>query len=247
MTFTTELEAKLGKSDDLSALLARFLNGEIDKPVAISFVNPFSYAIIAKDQKLIESVDYWFVDGALLCCLANLFRSGSQARLDRVSFDFSSSAGLVFDASIAGSLRIGLIGATANEINKAEVYLRNRYPELQIAYLHHGHFDTGDDELQAKAIINSNVDLLIVGMGTPRQERFILKVKEKLNKRALLFTCGGFLTQTGLSGDYFPAWVKKSGLRWFYRAIRHSHVRTRLMRDYPIFVVNYLISGIRRP
>jgi UDP-Gal:alpha-D-GlcNAc-diphosphoundecaprenol beta-1,4-galactosyltransferase len=242
MTFAPKLEEKLARATAFEALLAAFRSGATRRAVAIGFVNPASYPPVAADAEIRDGFDAWFVDGGLLCRLSNLFRS---ARLDRVSFDFSSIAPDVFALCDAQRLRVGLLGGSAEESAGAARYLAARYPRAAFVFAEHGFFPAGDCEAKAGEMAALGVQVAVVGLGTPKQERFVLRLKEKTEGAALLFTCGGFLSQTGLSGDYYPDWVKRTGLRWLYRALRHRHVRRRLLTAYPRFVVTYLASALR--
>ena len=83
-------------------------------------------------------------------------------------------------------------------------------------------------------------------MGTPIQEDFAIYCLQnsKFIKKAV--TCGGFITQTAIKGDYYHPLIKKLGLRWLQRAYLHKHVRDRLFRVYPKFIFSYLLDIIRK-
>ncbi len=49
-------------------------------------------------------------------------------------------------------------------------------------------------------IDDSCPDILVVGMGTPLQEEFLLKCVDKLTSVKEFYTCGGFLEQTASKG-----------------------------------------------
>ena len=87
-------------------------------------------------------------------------------------------------------------------------------------------------------------EVILVGMGTPYQERFSINAKQQLSSPAVIITCGGFLTQTSIKPDYYYPWVKKLGLRWLQRIIMHKHVRDRVLKKYPKFTVSYLYKMI---
>ena len=87
-------------------------------------------------------------------------------------------------------------------------------------------------------------EVVLVGMGTPYQERFSINLKQQLNNPAVIITCGGFLTQTSIKPDYYHPVVKKLGLRWLQRMILHKHVRERVLNKYPKFTVSYLYKMI---
>jgi len=206
---------------------------------AVSFVNPFSYVILSENECLIDSLDLLFSDGALFCAFTNLRR---KEKIDRVSFDFSSIAGVVFEYAVENDISVALVGAAKGEIDKAVDYLKLRYPRLNICFHRDGYFDESDFEKVVKEIDRVNAGFVVAGMGTPLQDQFITYIKENSSTVVQSFTCGGFLTQTALGGDYYSPYVKKTGLRWLQRCIKHVHVRKRVLKDYPIFILSYIFN-----
>lgn len=228
-----EIESKIKREGDFLQLLS------MENKLAVSFVNPFSYEILAKQKNTVDNLDVLFSDGALLCFLSNLQRKN---KIDRVSFDFSSIADNVFYFAVKNNLKIALIGGNKVENAISKRNLQKKYPSLDVSYARDGYFSKNDFPLICNEIQNSNVHIVIAGMGTPLQDDFIVHCKLSSSKASLLFTCGGFITQTSLNTDYYHPLIKKLGLRWLQRAFLHKHVRSRLAKDYPLFVIRYLLS-----
>ncbi|WP_166111973.1 WecB/TagA/CpsF family glycosyltransferase [Pseudoalteromonas sp. Z9A5] len=211
-----------------------------NKSTIISFLNPFSYYEVAKEAVLVEEVDYYFSDGSLLCILHNLFLH----KITRASFDYSSIAAPFLKIAEAECKRVAVIGATENENILAIKVLEQHYPNLNIVYSRNGYIEDNDivvNELNALA-----VEIVLVGMGTPYQERFSINLKQTLLKPAVIITCGGFLTQTSIKADYYHPLIKKMGLRWLQRMAMHKHVRDRVLKAYPKFIFSYLYAMLRQ-
>ncbi|EHR8642243.1 TPA: WecB/TagA/CpsF family glycosyltransferase, partial [Escherichia coli] len=206
-------------------------NSQLNK-TRISFLNPYSYPLISRNKKIIKGFDYWFADGLTLCIVTNLFREKSDI-IKRGSFDFSSLAGICFDYLQTHSLSVAIIGGSNDEIHQACEYFSIRYPSLKICFKHHGYIDIDKCDHIINELKKSEVQALIVGMGTPKQEEFILKVEKHIISCKLFLTCGGFISQTASSGDYYHPLIKRLGLRWLQRAVLHKHVRRRLLLNYP--------------
>lgn len=231
---SVDLENKIVDSMVFDELMVK----EYPKPAVVSFVNPFSYSLIAKEMKLIENVDYWFVDGIVLCHLTNIRRKN---KISRASFDLSSVAQKFLAVASSDNLKIAVIGAEKSEINEACVNLVKLFPKLNIVYRKHGYISNQFQEVYSE-INSSGANYAIVGMGTPMQEEFSIGCKKNCPSLSLIITCGGFLTQTAIKPDYYHPLIKKLGLRWLQRAYLHKHVRKRLMIDYPYFIVRYLLN-----
>uniref|UniRef100_Q0HWW1 Glycosyl transferase WecB/TagA/CpsF n=1 Tax=Shewanella sp. (strain MR-7) TaxID=60481 RepID=Q0HWW1_SHESR len=210
---------------------------EFDETVLITFVNPFSYYMFA-DSDLLADVNYVFSDGALLCWLHNYYYDD---KIKRFSFDYSSIANDIFTGAQENDLRVVIVGATATEIDNAVKNIKKNYQNLNVVYSRDGYLVDDEEKKQCAVKISSFCpDLVIIGMGAPHQEIFGSILKSECIKSGLkttIFTCGGFLTQTSIKDDYYLPIVKKLGLRWLQRAIMHSHVRKRIIKDYPIFFV----------
>lgn len=227
------LELKIRRKADFQGIL------DSSEFKAVSFVNPFSYGILSADPLLLSSVDVFFSDGALLCTFSNFRRKN---KIDRVSFDFSSIADVVFTYVVTKGLSIALVGGSEDEIEQAVRYLEARYPSLDVCFYRDGYFDEREFLSVIECLDRSKADILVAGMGTPLQESFIVKVKECSQSVRQSFTCGGFFTQTAMSGDYYSPLIKKLGLRWLQRCVKHKHVRRRLIKDYPVFILSYLLN-----
>lgn len=208
-----------------------------NEPVAISFVNPFSYQIILESGELANKIDCWFVDGKLLSWFYTL---SFRKILTRCSFDFSSIADDFFIHCEEKKLKIALIGGAESEIEAASSYLSDRYCQLKIQVAIDG-FDHERIFSEVKLMANSGVDAVVIGLGTPFQEEIALLCKE--SGVPISITCGGFLTQTGIKGDYYHPAVKRFGLQWLQRMVLHKHVRARVIRDYPRFIIKWLINS----
>ncbi|WP_305809730.1 WecB/TagA/CpsF family glycosyltransferase [Photobacterium kishitanii] len=168
-------------------------------------------------------------------------------KIKRVSFDFSSVANMLFESADKLKFKIALVGGNFEENKSCLEYLSEKYTNIDFSLSRHGFFDTDyEREKYILELKDKNVDIIISGMGTPLQEDFLLETYFKTHA-TLFITCGGFITQTGISkGEYYWPIINKLGLRWLQRFILHSHVRNRLIKVYPSFVINYLLKGVRK-
>lgn len=231
------IDKKLKNSQYLKQIL---INN--DQTNLITFLNPFSYNVFLENAELIDEFDVFFADGGLLVKLHNLFYTAS---IDRVSFDFSSIASDVLQYANDNEIKIAFVGAKEDELRNALKNLIKLYPNLSIVYSRNGYFnDEGEYRKCIADLKNIKIDILLIGMGSPYQEKLAVRIKQKGLEIRLVFTCGGFLTQTSIKADYYHQFIKKYGLRWLQRAIMHNHVRKRLIKDYPVFVVKYIYNHI---
>ncbi|WP_422048482.1 WecB/TagA/CpsF family glycosyltransferase [Shimia sp.] len=196
----------------------------------VTFVNPTNYFQTRPKWNEFTQV---FSDGILF---TKLYGRRSGVAIERVSFDFGSIAESVFSEAINRNFRVALIGGKPREIAKAVQKIQKKFPKLAICFHTDGY---GDKDLVLRELEAQKPDLLIVGLGSPLQEDFLIECKSKLPNPFLGYTCGGFLTQTSISENYYPSWVNRYNLRWLFRFFRHAHVRKKLLVDYPVFLVRW--------
>lgn len=204
---------------------------------AISFVNAYSYQQIVRHSDIILNIDKWYSDGIFLTTLLN-YKYG--VNLKRISFDFSSIANDVFTYAQKENLHIALIGSTEDNITSCIKNLKKRYHEINITYYRNGFFNENELDTIIDCLNELHVDIVIAGLGTPLQEKTVIALKEKTTSVRALFTCGGFIEQTGIKEDYYFSIVKKYNLMWLQRMLLHKHVRKRMLIDYPRFLLNFV-------
>ncbi|MEC7998984.1 MAG: WecB/TagA/CpsF family glycosyltransferase, partial [Bacteroidota bacterium] len=120
-----------------------------------------------------------------------------------------------------------------------------KYPDLNIIGSRDGYFK--DDEelmLHIKEIIKLNPEVIIVGMGSPLQENYLIKLKGA-GWSGRGFSCGGFLHQSFQNTDYYPNWVNKLNIRWLYRICNEPKLIKRYTFDYSWFLVVFMYDWMK--
>jgi N-acetylglucosaminyldiphosphoundecaprenol N-acetyl-beta-D-mannosaminyltransferase len=117
--------------------------------------------------------------------------------------------------------------------------LRQRYPGVRIVGGYSPpHRPLTDEERQAvvKEINGSRADVVWVGIGVPKQEKWMAEMRDSLQAPVLVGVGAAFDFHAGLVPQA-PGWIQESGLEWSYRL---AHEPRRLWRRYvrynPLFV-----------
>lgn len=203
-----------------------------------TFLNPVSYLDALKHKNLFAAFDGIFVDGGLLVkAIKGTYGKGVRRR----SFDMTSLAPIVFSYAAKTDKSVAIVATKQEMVEKAVAELKGEFKRLNVCYYRNGYFKSEDEkEEEAKKIAALHPDILIVGMGIILQEEFLLKVRET-GFQGLGFTCGGFIHQTALGkADYYPDWVDKHGLRFFYRMYKEPHTRSRYAKAAFVFPVKFM-------
>lgn len=138
------------------------------------------------------------------------------------------------------NLKIFLLGGRPGAAEKASEVLLTRHPALDVAgtYCPPYGFETDPEELEK---INAQIrtaapHLLFVGLGAPKQEKWISANYEKLNVPISV----GIGVSFELVADLVkraPVWMQKTGLEWLFRLlVEPQRLWQRYIIGNPLFV-----------
>jgi N-acetylglucosaminyldiphosphoundecaprenol N-acetyl-beta-D-mannosaminyltransferase len=116
--------------------------------------------------------------------------------------------------------RVYYLGAAPGIVDSGAAMLRDRYPRLRLAF-RHGYFDReqGSDGGSGPVVAEINryrPDILLVGMGMPRQEEWILDNLDRLDAKVVL-SSGGCMDYLAGAVPTPPRPMARLGLEWLFR------------------------------
>jgi len=115
--------------------------------------------------------------------------------------------------------RVAFLGAEKDVISKLEkIFVR------KIVFAHHGLFaENSEEETElVKKISISNPELLLVALGSPKQEKFISRNKKTI-ENTIQIGVGGAFDIWAEKYKRAPKWMQKLGLEWFFRIIQEPY------------------------
>jgi N-acetylglucosaminyldiphosphoundecaprenol N-acetyl-beta-D-mannosaminyltransferase len=177
-------------------------------------------------------------DGAPLVAVSRLLRrplpervAGSDlvpALFDRLSRESPSAP-----------LKVFLLGAAPGVGERAAAEIERRWKNLDVVGTYSPplgfELDAAENERILAMIADVEPDLLLVGLGAPKQELWVARHAEQLKARSAL--CIG-ATIDFLAGEKSrsPRWMRRVGLEWFHRLCSEpSRLAKRYFRDAWIF------------
>lgn len=143
----------------------------------------------------------------------------------------------------ASGKSVAMIGAKPGVVDSAIVNLTKEYQNLNVVYSHDGYFDNDEDIIES--VISANPDLILVALGSPKQEFFIHNIKEKLPNSTLIGLGGSFDVWAGVV-ERAPKIYQKLGLEWLYRTLKEPKRFKRIFPTLPIFVLKVLKERFSR-
>lgn len=141
--------------------------------------------------------------------------------------------------SLAAGRRHFFYGGSERALALLREVLERRYPGLQVAGMIAPPFRplTPAEEADMVAAINAaRPDIVWVGLGTPKQERWMAAHVERLKASVLIGVGAAFDFHAGLKPQA-PRWMQRAGLEWLFRlATEPRRLWRRYLINNPLFI-----------
>lgn len=156
-----------------------------------------------------------------------------------------SLMGEIFKISVERGYRHYFYGSTQDTLDKLHTALSESYPGIQIVGMYSPPFRPMTDDEDKKIIEQINEtkpDFVWIGLGAPKQEKWMAAHKGKVN---------GLMIGVGAGFDYYagnieraPEWMQKSNLEWFFRLMQDpKRLFSRYLHTNTKFIWNAMIKG----
>jgi N-acetylglucosaminyldiphosphoundecaprenol N-acetyl-beta-D-mannosaminyltransferase len=196
-------------------------------------------------REFYSDVNWTYLDGMPLVALGRLYGYPLQ-RKQRVTH--ADWMGPLMELAAGRGWRVFNLGSPRQVAEKAAAQLRKRYPALQIE-VSDGYFDARRDSDENEALvarINAyRPDLLMVGMGMPRQEFWTQENFARLKAHVILSSNGAAFEYVAGAVPTPPRWAGRIGLEWIFRLVNEPrrlfaryliepwYILLLLLQDYP--------------
>ncbi|MDB5026436.1 MAG: WecG [Candidatus Eremiobacteraeota bacterium] len=134
-----------------------------------------------------------------------------------------------------GDVRLYLLGGAGDTAARAAEALRRRYPGVSIAGTRDGYFRPEESDAVAVAIRASGANVLLAGLGSPKQELWLARYLSLTGCGAGIGIGGSLDVQAG-NVERAPAFFQRAGLEWAYRLAKEPR-RWRRQLALPRFAV----------
>ncbi len=147
-----------------------------------------------------------------------------------------------------GGHSLYLLGSEPPIAREAAAQLRRWYPRLDVVGAHHGFFDVESphNERVIEDILEHSPQLVLVGMGTPKQELWVDRYADQLGG-AVVWTVGALFDYMSGRVPRAPGWLADNGLEWIFRlALEPRRMWRRYLLGNPVFVSRVLTESRAR-
>lgn len=197
-------------------------------------------------KAILNAADLFCPDGILVVMLARLHGHKVRKRLTgpELVWEFCK-------ATSAKGYKHFFYGDTEETLQLLADKLQKAFPSLQIVGLHSPPFrplSPEEDEAVVREINQAGPDVLWVGLGAPKQERWLHEHRDRLSVPVAVGAGASFKFLGGAT-KRAPAWIRNSGLEWSWRLAQEpTRVWRRVFIDAPQFIglVVMELTGLRK-
>jgi N-acetylglucosaminyldiphosphoundecaprenol N-acetyl-beta-D-mannosaminyltransferase len=128
---------------------------------------------------------------------------------------------------------IYFLGAAPGVAEKASERLKEKYPKMVVAGVRDGYFSKSEEPEVARMIAATKPDILVVAMGMPRQELFILDTAEIILAKIGIGVGGSLDVHSG-TVKRAPKLIQTIGAEWLWRFILNPR-KIAKVKNLPVF------------
>ncbi len=215
-------------------LVYEMIDAYAGRPRSVFFVNAHTLNLAAADagyRQVLDAGTYVFGDGTGVRWAARM--KGVRLRDNVNGTDLAPE----LLAAMPGR-RYFLLGADHDTVRRAAARAEIQFPNWTQVGFHHGY--AGEDALRDEVIPKINAagpDLLLVGMGNPRQECWIHQYQSQLHVPVCMGVGGLFDFWAG-NVSRAPSWLRWLGHEWLWRLCQQPADKARrYLLGNPLFLL----------
>lgn len=157
----------------------------------------------------------------------------------------------IFEATRATPYTHFFYGGAPGIADELKVAMETRFPGIKVVGTYCPPFrplNEEEEQVLLQQVASLKPDIIWVGLGTPKQERFMAQFIDRLDTTLMFSVGAAFDFHTGRVKQA-PRWMQRSGLEWFFRLCTEPK---RLWRRYcinnPLFIwrISLQLSGLRK-
>ena len=209
-----------------------------NEKVQVCVANAYSLVLMQEDEEfknITNSARLVVSDGKPVIWISRLYGEPIPERVagPDLVYEFSK-------ISAKKGYRLFFLGSNPVTLGKMVQNLKKIFPSLRVAGVYSPpfkkQFSEREDEKMMALINRVKPDVLFVGLGAPKQERWIWEHKEKLRVPVSIGIGAAFDFIAG-TVKRAPKWMQKYGLEWFFRLFQEpGRLWKRYLIGNPIFI-----------
>lgn len=185
--------------------------------ITIGYINPHIVRYALKEESLIEvlnSFSFNHIDGVGMELASRLFIKNEKF----TRLNWTDEAYRFINECKNKEWKMFFLGSDEDTIRIAKENVLRKVPGFRLVGYLDGYADLDDSTV--KIINESGANILWVGIGSLRQERWIINNYEKINCNVIQ-SVGDLYSELAGKRLRGPALLRKLGLEWMFRTIQH--------------------------
>ncbi|SDL68004.1 N-acetylglucosaminyldiphosphoundecaprenol N-acetyl-beta-D-mannosaminyltransferase [Dendrosporobacter quercicolus] len=130
--------------------------------------------------------------------------------------------------SARSGYRVYFFGGAPGVAEQARTWAEARYPGVNVVGVRDGYFTAQDEPEIINTIKLCKPDILLAGLGVPKQEKWLTKHLNELNVPVAIGVGGTFDVMAGVV-IRAPLWMQKANLEWLYRLLSQPQRALRML------------------
>ena len=164
-------------------------------------------------KKILNSADLVYCDGAGVVLGARILGMNLPQRMTGADWVYH-----MCQLCLRGAYSLFLLGGEPGIAENALNKITSEFPDIKIVGTHHGYFSENDNWRLIDKINSVQPDIIFVGMGSPKQEKWINENIDKLNAK-VVWGVGALMDFVSGKVSRAPRWMLDYGMEWLYRLI----------------------------
>ena len=145
----------------------------------------------------------------------------------------------MLEAAADKGISVGFYGGSPEVLNSLLDIVRERHPDINIGFAYSPPFrpmTAEEDALLVEQIKTSGVQVLFVGLGCPKQERWVIEHAGRLP--VVMYAVGAAFDFLAGTKKQAPRWMMRNGLEWAFRfATEPRRLAKRYLKHNPRFIM----------
>lgn len=238
------LDVRIDNINSLRAqeTITRFIRERKNRSIRIVFfANVHSIHLARRSPhflRVLDRADLILPDGSGLKIAGRLF--GKPIRENLNGTDFTPA--ILREAEREG-WTVYLFGGREEVMNSAKASLKKRFPRLSLVGASSGFLNPAEESGVLSEIRKLSPDILLVGLGSPKQEEWIVNHAADVQAGVCLAVGGLF---DFLAGRFrrAPRWLRLAGLEWLYRFLQDPKTKwDRVFIEIPQFLFTVALKA----
>lgn len=216
------------------SIFQNWIDSNTSHQVCIANVHTLVHSLKHKEMQEICNKSLTTMDGMPLIWYSNLiYNAGIKATVNGPDLMIKS-----LEHGLDKQWKHFFLGSTKSVQSDLVSAMSQRFPGIQIVGSHSPPFrplTEAEDNALVDMINQSGADFLWVGLGAPKQEKWIADHLHRIHVPVQIGVGAAFSFHSG-HVRRAPLWMQKNGLEWLYRMFKETRLIKRYLTSNPIFM-----------